>query len=111
MPSDLEESAMVDGCSRLGAIRRILLPVMMPGIVATGLLVVMIAWNEYLLAVILTGRHTQTMPVAAARYITRTRVEWGELFAANMLIAVPVLALAFVLQKHLVRGLTFGMIE
>ena len=111
MPSDLEESAMVDGCSRLQAIRRVLLPVMMPGIVATGLLVVMIAWNEYLLAVILTGRDTQTMPVAAARYITRTRVEWGELFAANMLIAVPVLVLAFVLQKHLVRGLTFGMIE
>lgn len=111
IPSDLEESAMVDGCGRLQAIRRVLLPLMMPGIVATALLVVMIAWNEYLLALILTGRDVQTMPVAAARYITRTRVEWGELFAANMLIAVPVLVLAFALQRHLVRGLTFGMIE
>jgi multiple sugar transport system permease protein len=111
IPSQLEESAMVDGCSRLGAMRRVLLPVMVPGIVATALLVVMIAWNEYLLALILTGGSVQTMPVAAARYITRTRVEWGQLFAANMLIAVPVLVLAFALQKQLVRGLTFGMIE
>jgi multiple sugar transport system permease protein len=111
IPSDLEESAMVDGCSRLGALRRVLLPVMTPGLVATALLVVMIIWNEYLLALILTGGQVQTMPVAAARYITRTRVEWGELFAANMLIAVPVLLLAFALQKQLVRGLTFGMIE
>jgi multiple sugar transport system permease protein len=111
IPSDLEESAMVDGCTRLEALRRVVLPVIVPGIIATALLVLMIAWNEYLLALILTGRESQTMPVAAARYITRTRVEWGELFAANMLIAVPVIVLAFALQKHLVRGLTFGMIE
>ncbi len=111
IPSQIEDSAMVDGCDRLDALRRVLLPVMLPGIVATALLVVMIAWNEYLLALILTGGNVQTMPVAAARYITRVRVEWGQLFAANMLIAVPVLVLAFTLQKQLVRGLTFGMIE
>ena len=111
IPSDVEESAMVDGCTRLDALRRVVLPLIVPGLIATALLVLMLAWNEYLLALILTGREAQTMPVAAARYITRTRVEWGELFAANMLIAVPMLALYFALQKHLVRGLTFGMIE
>lgn len=111
IPRGLEESAMVDGCTRLQALRRVVLPVVMPGIIATALLVLMFAWNEYLLALILTGRNAQTLPVAAARYITRTRVAWGELFAANTLIAVPVIALAFALQRHLVRGLSFGMIE
>ena len=111
IPRNLEESAMVDGCTRLGALWRVVLPVMVPGLAATALLVLMIAWNEYLLALILTGRDAQTMPVAAARYITRTRVEWGELFAANVLISTPVIALALLLQKHLVRGFTFGMMK
>ena len=111
IPSDLEDAAMVDGCTRLGALRRVVLPIIVPGLVACSLLVLMIAWNEYLLALVLTGGDAQTMPVAAARYITRTRVEWGELFAANMLIAVPVITLAFVVRRQLVRGLAFGMIE
>jgi multiple sugar transport system permease protein len=111
IPNDLEESAMVDGCTRMGAFRRVVLPVIIPGMVACSLLVLMLAWNEYLLALVLTGGSAQTMPVAAARYITRTRVEWGELFSANMLIAVPVIALAYAMRRQLVRGMAFGMIE
>ena len=107
----LEESAMVDGCSRLQAVVRVLLPVVMPGLAATALLVAMVAWNEYLLALILTGRNTATLPIAAVTYVTRVRVEWGELFAMNLIIAAPVLLLAATLRHHLVRGLTFGLFE
>ena len=107
----LEESAMVDGCSRLQAVLRVLLPVVMPGLAATALLVAMVAWNEYMLALILTGRNTATLPIGAVTYVTRVRVEWGELFAMNLIIATPVLLLAATLRRHLVRGLTFGMFE
>ena len=107
----LEESAMVDGCSRLQAVLRVLLPVVMPGLAATALLVAMVAWNEYMLALILTGRNTATLPIGAVTYVTRVRVEWGELFAMNLIIAAPVLLLAATLHRHLVRGLTFGMVE
>ena len=107
----LEESAMVDGCSRLQAVVRVLLPVVMPGLAATALLVAMVAWNEYLLALILTGRNTATLPIAAVTYVTRVRVEWGELFAMNLIIAAPVLLLAATLRRHLVHGLTFGLFE
>ncbi len=107
----LEESAMVDGCSRLQAVWRVLLPVVMPGLAATALLVAMVAWNEYMLALILTGRNTATLPIGAVTYVTRVRVEWGELFAMNLIIAAPVLLLAATLHRHLVRGLTFGMVE
>ena len=107
----LEESAMVDGCSRLQAVLRVLLPVVMPGLAATALLVAMVAWNEYMLALILTGRNTATLPIGAVTYVTRVRVEWGELFAMNLIIATPVILLAATLRRHLVRGLTFGMFE
>ncbi len=107
----LEESAMVDGCSRLQAVVRVLLPVVMPGLAATALLVAMVAWNEYMLALILTGRNTATLPIGAVTYVTRVRVEWGELFAMNLIIAAPVLLLAATLRRHLVRGLTFGLFE
>ena len=111
LPPDMEESAMVDGCGRLDALRRVVLPQILPGIVATGLLVFIFAWNEFLLALILTGRDTQTLPVAAGTYVGRVQVQWGYLFATNMIIMVPVIVLAIVLQRHLVRGLSFGMID
>ena len=107
----LEESAMVDGCNRLQAVVRVLLPVVMPGLAATALLVAMVAWNEYMLALILTGRNTATLPIGAVTYVTRVRVEWGELFAMNLIIAAPILLLAATLRRHLARGLTFGMFE
>ena len=107
----LEEAAMIDGCTRLQALRKVLLPVAMPGLTATSFLVAMAAWNEYMLALILTGRNTATLPIATISYVTRVRVEWGELFAMNLIIAFPVLLLAIVLRKHLLSGLTFGHVE
>jgi multiple sugar transport system permease protein len=111
LPPEMEECAMADGCSRLEAFRRVVLPVVMPGIVATALLSWIFSWNEYLMATMLSGRETQTLPVAAAGYVGLVRIEWGPLFAINLIIMVPVVILALLLQRHLVRGLTFGMLE
>jgi ABC-type glycerol-3-phosphate transport system permease component len=111
LPSALEESAMVDGCGRLEALRRVVLPVVAPGIMATGLLVFIFAWSEYLLAVMLSSRETATLPIAAATYVGLAEVAWGNVFAINLVIMVPVMILALVLQHQLLRGLTFGLIE
>jgi ABC-type glycerol-3-phosphate transport system permease component len=111
LPSAMEESAMVDGCGRLEALRRVVLPVVAPGIMATGLLVFIFAWSEYLLAVMLSSRETATLPIAAATYVGLAEVAWGNVFAINLVIMVPVMILALVLQRQLLRGLTFGLVE
>jgi multiple sugar transport system permease protein len=111
MPSTMEESAMVEGCSRLDALRRVVLPSVTPGIVATALLNFIFAWNEYFLALLLTGRNTSTLPIVAATYLGRVRVEWGNLFAVNLIIMIPVILLTVILRRQLVKGLTFGIID
>ena len=110
VPLAVEESAMVDGCTRLQALWRVVLPIVKTGIIATAFLTLIFIWNDYLMALILTGGGTRTMPVAAAAYITRTNIRWGELFAAQVLITTPVIIVILILRKHLVRGFTFGMI-
>jgi len=111
IPSAMEESAMVDGLSRLGALRRVVFPVVLPGILATGLLVFIFAWSEYLLAVMLSSRETSTLPVAAATYVGLAEVAWGQVFAINLIIMLPIIVLALILQRQLLRGLTFGLIN
>jgi len=111
LPSAMEESAMVDGCGRLEALRRVVLPVVAPGIMATGLLVFIFAWSEYMLAVMLSGRETETLPVAAAKYVGLAEVAWGNVFAINLVIMIPIIILALLLQRQLLRGLTFGLLQ
>ena len=111
LPAAMEESAMVEGYTRLGALVRVVLPVVWPGIVATAILNFIFAWNEFFLALILAGNRTSTLPMSAGTYIVRTRVEWGNLFAVNLIIMAPVIVLTIVLRRQLVKGLTFGILE
>lgn len=111
IPSAMEECAMVEGHSRLGALRKVVLPVALPGMVATALLNFIFAWNEYFLALILAGRNTSTLPVAAATYVGRARVEWGNLFAINLIIMIPVIILTLILRRQLVKGLSLGTVD
>ena len=111
LPAAMEESAMVEGYTRLGALWRVVLPVVWPGIVATAILNFIFAWNEFFLALILAGNRTSTLPMTAGTYIVRTRVEWGNLFAVNLIIMVPVILLTIMLRRQLVKGLTFGILE
>ncbi len=112
VPVDLEESAMVDGASRLGAMRRVTLPLVAPGLAATATLCLLLNWNEFLFALMLTSQHAKTAPVAAAEFSQSFKqVLWGSLSAAGVLITLPVIVFALLTQRHLVRGLTAGAVN
>lgn len=111
VPSELEDSARVDGCSRYGAFFRITLPLAAPGMVATAIFVLLLAWNEFLFALVLTGNVTKTAPVAIYGFVSFHEIIWGSLFAAGTMITLPVLIFTLLVQRNLVRGLTMGAIK
>ena len=112
IPEELEEAAMVDGDSRMSAFRRIILPIAKPGLVATSIFTLILSWNEFLFALILSQtRSAATLPIGVASTVTQYEIKWGEMSAAGVIAVVPVLIFAFIVQKHLVRGMSFGAIK
>jgi multiple sugar transport system permease protein len=108
IPRDMEEAALVDGDSRFAVLRKIAMPLAAPGLAATFILVFISSWNEFLLALILTGARAQTLPVAVAGQIAQYDVKWGNMMAAGVITTVPVLILAMLTQRYLTRGLALG---
>jgi multiple sugar transport system permease protein len=109
---DLEEQAMVDGTTRIGAFVRILLPLSAPGLVATAIFTFAGAWNELLLALIfITSEGTRTVPLALQYLITGDVFLWGPIMAGAVFSAVPVMVLYFLAQRYVVQGLTGGSIK
>jgi N,N'-diacetylchitobiose transport system permease protein len=113
IPKDLEEAAMVDGSSRVGAFVRILLPLVAPGLVATAVFAFITAWNEFIFAsVILQDQSKQTLTVwLASFYGTSRATDWGALMAASTLTAVPVVFFFLALQRKIAFGLTAGAVK
>jgi multiple sugar transport system permease protein len=111
VPPALEECAMVDGTNRLGAMVRITLPLVAPGLAATAILSLLFNWNEFLFAVTLTTQTARTAPVAASLFLSSHVVVWGNLAAACVLIAGPIFVFALLVQRHLVRGLVSGAVR
>lgn len=111
LPVELEESAMVEGYSRLQILVRITLPLLRPGIVATAVLCFIFAWNEFLFAFMLGGSTVKTLPVAIPTLITAQGVKWGEMAIVGIVALLPVIVAVFALQKHIVRGLTMGAVK
>jgi len=112
LPIELEEAARVDGCSRLGALFRVVLPLARPGIVATVLFVFLLCWDEFLYALIFTSTpDAKTIPVAIAEFTGRNAVDFGLIAAGGILAALPPVALAVAMQRHLVSGLTAGALK
>lgn len=111
IPLDLENAARIDGASRLQAFFKVILPLSMPGIVASGIFAFIMAWNEFLLALILTGNTTKTTTVAITSFITLEGIRWGEIAAAGTLISLPVIVFGILIQKYLVSGLTMGGVK
>jgi len=107
IPRDIEEAALVDGDSWLGAFRRHILPLAAPGLAATAILVAISSWNEFLFALVLTQR-SQTLPIAVAGQITQFDILYGNLMAGGVFAAVPVVIFALVVQRYIIRGLTLG---
>ncbi len=113
IPKELEEAAMVDGSSRLGAFTRILLPLVAPGLVATSVFVFITSWNEYIFAnVILTDQRNQTLTVWLSYFYGTSRAtDWGGLMAASTLTAIPVVIFFLLVQRKIAFGLTAGAVK
>ncbi len=112
IPAELEESAMIDGCTRVGAFLRITFPLVGPGLVATAIFGFIQAWNEYIVAyVLLSSPGNQTLTVWLASFTTNHGPEWGPLMAAATLTGLPVVAFFLILQRYLAGGLTAGAVK
>jgi len=110
IPIELEEAAMIDGCSRVSAFLRVVVPLAAPGVAATLIFNLILAWNEFLYALVLTGSHARTAPVAICSFISFREVAWGGLSAAGVIVILPIILLVIPIQKYLVRGLTSGAV-
>ncbi len=111
IPPELEDAALIDGCSYYGAFWRVALPLVRPGIVAAAILSFIFSWNNFLFSVILAGRNTRTLPIAVYNMIGFEEINWGPLAAAATMITLPVIILTLLVQRHIVSGLTFGAVK
>lgn len=111
IPAELEEAAMVDGCSRVGAFFRILVPLVAPGFVATSIYAAIQAWNEYILAYVLLKQDHETITVWLASLTTLRGTDWGTLMAGSTLIALPIVAFFLAVQHRIASGLTAGAVK
>jgi multiple sugar transport system permease protein len=112
IPVELEESAMIDGATRFGAFRRIILPLAAPGVLAAALYAFTQAWNEFLYALVfITDVKQRTLPVGLSGFITGDVYGWGYLMAGAVLTTVPVIVVYIYLQKYMVEGLTAGSVK
>lgn len=111
VPRELEQAALIDGCTRLQAFRLVVLPVILPGIAAAFILSMQYSWNELLFALQLTTLNTYTLPVGIAGFVGSISVDWGLSSAAATATMVPLIILGFFIQKHLARGTTGGAVK
>jgi len=111
LPIELEEAALIDGCSRVKIMTNIIFPLAMPGIIAVSILNFLACWNEYLFALILTFKKAATVNVAASLFVTAYAIKYGEIAASVMIAMFPPIVFMFLVQRNLVRGLTLGAIK
>ncbi|MCT2281123.1 carbohydrate ABC transporter permease [Micromonospora chalcea] len=108
LPEDLEEAALVDGLTHIGAFRRITLPLSVPGVATAGILSFIFSWNNFMFALVLSGADTKTLPVAIFDFVGYASIDWGGLMAAATVVTLPIMVIALFVQKYIVSGLTAG---
>jgi multiple sugar transport system permease protein len=111
VPLDVEEAGMIDGCSPLGVLLRIVIPIAAPGLVVAAIFAFLVSWNEFLFALILSGVEAKTLPVVIAGLNTDAGPLYGEMSAAAVMVMLPNIALTLGLQRYLVKGLTLGAVK
>jgi len=111
VPRELDEAATLDGLSHLQIIRRIILPVIAPGAAVTAIFTFTFAWNEYLMALILTSVDATTVPLTVSKFIQAYSILWGDVGAAAAIQLLPILVVVFLLQKQIMRGITLGAVK
>lgn len=111
VPAEIEESALTDGATRLGAFLRVTLRLAAPGLVATAVFCLIFSWNDFPYALVLSSLHTETLPVAVGSLKTPAGTAWGGIMAVTVVAFLPTVIFVFIVQKWLVRGLTFGAVK
>jgi multiple sugar transport system permease protein len=111
IPNELDEAAKVDGCSRVGALWRVVLPLTAGGLAVTAIFAFLASWNEFLFALLLTSVRAQTTPIVIANFQTQFGLDWGSMTALAMVYSLPVILLTFILQRYIVAGLTLGAVK
>lgn len=111
LPAEMEEAALIEGCSPWGAFWRIALPLVAPGIVAVSLFSFIFAWNEFMFALLFTRRSVRTLTIIVPSLVGGHEILWGEIAAIGMVAILPGIVLSLLLQRYLVRGLSMGAIK
>ena len=111
VPKQIEEAALLDGCTRVRALYRIVLPVVTPGLFATGVFAFLFSWNEFAYAFFLTSINSKTVPMAVAFFRTERGVLWGEVSALGVIAIFPAIVLVVLAHRILIKGFTFGIGE
>ncbi|MBD1381529.1 carbohydrate ABC transporter permease [Bacillus sp. IB182487] len=111
IPKEFDEAARVDGCSRLGAFLRIILPVSLPGLATTAIFTFMLAWNDFLFALLLTSTNSKTATVGISEFLTAYNLDLGPMTAAAITFSLPVMIFSFLVQRYIVSGMTLGAVK
>ena len=112
LPESLEESAMIDGCTKFGAFLRVLLPLASPGIVASGTYAFILSWNEYMFALIfVTNDSNKTLPLGVAGFLGHLTIDWGALLASAVVAVIPIMLAFMFFQKYLIQGISAGAVK
>lgn len=111
VPRELEEAAQIDGCSRLSALVRVILPVVSGGVAVTAIFAFLSSWNEFLFALLLTSVKAQTTPIVIANFQSQFGLDWGPMTALATVYSLPVVALTLLLQRRIVAGLSLGAVK
>jgi len=111
IPREIDEAALIDGCSSIGVLFRMILPLVSGGLAATGVFCILWSWNDFIFAFSLTSTDAATLPVPISGFLGDYVWEWSAFYASGTIAAVPIMLLALVTQKYLVRGMTFGALR
>ena len=111
IPIELEEAAIVDGCTRQRCFLDVLLPVSTPGLVTCSTLAFLGSWNNFQFALILSGEKTRTLPVSLQYFVSGADIRWGRMLAATIVVIIPTIILTMALQKFIVQGMTAGAVK
>jgi multiple sugar transport system permease protein len=111
LPRSIDEAALIDGATRGQIFRDMIVPLMRPAMAVAGAFCFLEVWNEFTLALILTGSRTKTVSIGMSEFITEHAIEWGPMAAASLMLLTPLLIIMYFLQRSLVRGLTLGAVR
>ena len=111
VPTEIQEAAFIDGCSNRQVYLKVILPLLTPGLFATAVIVFLFSWNDFMVAMNLTAKATQTVPVSIATFSQQYEVRYGEMAAGSLISLIPALILTFFAQKYIVKGLTAGAVK